>query len=151
MEQAKEQAKAMAKDNQAVFEAVRAVLANSLAIEAGKIRLDSALIDELGADSLDFLDILFALEKQFAVKLRNSDLDSLLRADFSPGKLVDREFLPRGEIERLAGWMPGLKAAPDRDHITPQALFSCLTVEALVLLIEKKTGSDGAAGAAVDP
>lgn len=125
-------------DNQVVFEGVRAVLANSLAVEAGKIRRDSALIGELGVDSLDFLDILFALEKKFSVKLRNSDLDKLLRADYSAGKLVNREFLPREEIERMSEWVPSLTAAPDRDRITPHALFAFLTVESLVILIGEK-------------
>lgn len=140
----------MPMDKQAVFEAVRAVLADSLATEAGKIRGDSALIGELGVDSLDFLDILFALEKKFAVKLRNSDLDRLLRADFSAGKLVDREFLPREEIERLAEWVPGLSAAPDRDRITPHALFSYLTVESLVILIRRKMERESAGGGGAD-
>lgn len=132
----------MATDKQVVFESVRAVLANSLAVEAGKIRIDSALIGELGADSLDFLDILFALEKKFAVKLRNAGLDSLLRADFSPAKLVNREFLPREEIDRLAEWVPKLPAGPERDRITPHSIFSYLTVESLVILIGKKLEGD---------
>jgi acyl carrier protein len=139
----------MAMEKQAVFEAVRDVLADSLAIEARKIRIGSALIGELGADSLDFLDILFALEKKFGVKLRSAGLDSLLRADFSAGKLVNREFLPREEIERLAEWVPGLPAGPERDRITPHSIFSFLTVESLVILIERKKaegiGADGAA------
>jgi acyl carrier protein len=131
-------AREAAMDKQTVFEAVRAVLANSLAVEAGKIRIDSALIGELGADSLDFLDILFSLEKKFSVKLRSAGLDSLLRADFPPGTLVDREFLPREEIERLAEWVPGLPTGPERDRITPHSIFSFLTVESLVILIGKK-------------
>jgi acyl carrier protein len=137
----------MSMEKQSVFASVRAVLADSLAIEADAIRLDSALIDELGADSLDFLDILFALEKRFSVKLRNSDLDTLLRADFAPGKLVDREFLPREDVERLAEWMPGLPSAPDLNRITPRSLFSYLTVESLVILIGRKLGERGAGGA----
>ena len=139
---------AMTMDKPAIFEGVRTVMANSLAVEAGTIRLDSGLIGELGIDSLDFLDILFALEKKFAVKLSSAGLDGLLRADFSPGKLVNREFLPREEIERLAEWVPGLSTAPDRDRITPYALFSYLTVESLVILIGKKLEGDGAGGTA---
>lgn len=117
---------------------VRECLAESLALQPGEIDPQSRLVDDLGADSLDFLDILFSLEQRFALKLRSMELDALLRADFSEGKLVDKRYIPREEVERLAQWLPALRAAPDRERITPRLLYSFLTVESLVILVRRK-------------
>lgn len=120
-----------------VLAGVRECLAESLALAADEIKPQSRLIDDLGADSLDFLDILFSLEQRFALKLRSMDLDALLRVDLSADKLVDKRYVPREEIDRMAQWLPALAAA-DRDRVTPRMLYSYLTVESLVILVQSK-------------
>jgi acyl carrier protein len=128
-------------DREAVITTVRGCLAESLALKPAQIELTSRLIDELGADSLDFIDILFGLERQCGIKLRSAELDALLRADFAQETLVDKQFIPRADIDRLLDWLPALRAAPDLDRITPRALYSYITVESLVLLIERRLRS----------
>ena len=123
-----------------VLSGVRECLAESLALPPNDIRPESRLIDDLGADSLDFLDILFSLEQRFALKLRSMDLDALLRVDLSAEKLVEKRYIPREEVDRMAQWLPALAAAPDRDRVTPRTLYSYLTVESLVILVENKMG-----------
>ena len=124
--------------NAEVFAGVRDCLAESLALQSDQIQPGSRLIDDLGADSLDFLDILFSLEQRFALKLRSMDLDALLRVDLGADKLVEKRYIPREEIDRMAQWLPALVAAPDRDRVTPRMLYSYLTVESLVILVERK-------------
>ena len=46
-----------------VFPTLRKMIAESLALDEGEITLESKLIDDLGADSLDFVDLTFAIEK----------------------------------------------------------------------------------------
>jgi acyl carrier protein len=121
-----------------VLSGVRECLAESLALAPEEIQPGSRLIDDLGADSLDFLDILFSLEQRFALKLRSMDLDSLLRVDLGADKLVEKRFIKRDEVDRMAQWLPALAAAPDRDHVTPRMLYSYLTVESLVMLVQRK-------------
>jgi acyl carrier protein len=120
-----------------ILSLVRRCLASSLAIKETEILPSSRLINDLGADSLDFLDILFSLERKLGVKLRNRDLDSLLRADFVNQKLVEDAYIPVADIQRLSEWLPALKDAGDPAKITPRALFSYITVESLLILIER--------------
>ena len=61
-------------------------------------------------------------------------------ADFSEGKLVDKRYIARDEIERMREWLPALESAPDLDKITPQRLFSYISAESLVILLQKKLG-----------
>jgi acyl carrier protein len=121
-----------------VLGAVRECVAESLALQPDGIAPSSRLIEDLGADSLDFLDILFSLEQRFALKLRSMELDALLRVDLSADKLVEKRFIARADIERMAQWLPALRAAPDLARITPRQLYSFLTVESLVILVQRK-------------
>jgi hypothetical protein len=66
------------------------------------------------------------------------DLDALLRVDLSADKLVEKRFIPRVEIDRMAQWLPALAATPERDRVTPRMLYSYLTVESLVILVQRK-------------
>ena len=117
---------------------VRALIADSLAVDESRVAADSRLIDDLGADSLDFVDLIFAIEKAFGVKLREADLNFLTRLDFSSPTVMKDGFLTRDTIEALAPLLPGLQHVADRNRVTPGELFSLLTVETLCLMIERR-------------
>lgn len=121
-----------------VFLAVRGCVADSLAIKESVIEPDSLLIAELGADSLDFLDFIFSLEKTFSIKLRRDELDQLLRADASEDQLTEQGYLLPEVVETLGEWIPRLRNADARETVTPQTVFSHITVESLVILVERR-------------
>ena len=124
---------------------VRALIADSLAVDESRVAADSRLIDDLGADSLDFVDLIFAIEKAFGVKLREADLNFLTRLDFSSPTVMKDGFLTRDTIEALAPLLPGLQHVADRNRVTPGELFSLLTVETLCLMIERRLPTTGQA------
>jgi len=121
-----------------VFATLRTMIADSLAVEASTITPQSRLIDDLGADSLDFVDLMFAIETEFGVKLREADLNFLTRLDFSSPTVMKDGFLTPETIAAVAPLMPALQQAPDPTRITPGQLFSLLTVETLCLMIERR-------------
>src|SRR5258707_14533466 len=121
--------------NENIFPAVRRCVAESLAIEEEKVTLKARLIDDLGADSLDFLDMIFNLEKQFSTKLRDPKLDLLIRADFSQPQATQNGFLSAESVNQLSEWLPELK---DFGQITARNVYSYITVETLVRLVEDK-------------
>jgi acyl carrier protein len=121
-----------------VFARLRTMIADSLAVEASTITPESRLIDDLGADSLDFVDLMFAIETEFGVKLREADLNFLTRLDFSSPTVMKDGFLTPETIAAVAPLMPALQQAPDPARITPGQLFSLLTVDTLCLMIERR-------------
>ena len=52
-----------------VFEKVREIIANQLNKDANSITLDTHLVDDLGADSLDAVDLIMAIEDEFGIEL----------------------------------------------------------------------------------
>lgn len=51
------------------FETIADIIAETCNIEREKITPDSHSIDDLGIDSLDFLDVTYAIDKRFGIKL----------------------------------------------------------------------------------
>ena len=52
-----------------MFEKVQAIIAKELGIEKEKINLDSRLAEDLGADSLDAVELIMALEDEFGIEV----------------------------------------------------------------------------------
>jgi acyl carrier protein len=121
-----------------VFTRVRALIADSLALQESGITPQSRLIDDLGADSLDFVDLTFAIEKAFGVKLREAELNFLTRLDFSSPAVMQGGYLTRDTIASIRPLLPALDRAPDPDRVTPGELFSLLTVETLCLMVQRR-------------
>ncbi|MDP3278555.1 MAG: acyl carrier protein [Deltaproteobacteria bacterium] len=124
-----------------VFEAVRACIAESLMLEPGDIAMSSRLIDDLGADSLDFVDIVFQLERDLSVKVRGSEFEWLTRLDFSSPEVMQEGFLTAPVVEQLVSWLPALRELEDHTRISPRALFSLITVEAMCLVAQRRMQS----------
>ena len=121
-----------------VFSRVRALIADSLALDESAITPQSRLIDDLGADSLDFVDLTFAIEKAFGVKLREAELNFLTRLDFSSPAVMQGGYLTSETLASIRPLLPALDRTPDPDRVTPGALFSLLTVETLCLMIQRR-------------
>ena len=60
-----------------MFEKVRAIIANELNIDESKITMDSSLNEDLGADSLDAVELIMALEDEFGVTVSDDDAQSI--------------------------------------------------------------------------
>ncbi len=126
---------AMAQDDSELRAAVQRCIADSLAVDTARVTAEARLVDDLGADSLDFIDILFGLERELGHKLRNADVDAFLRAEFSEKTLVDGRYLPRAEIDRLLPWLPALQQVSALDSVTPREVFGLITVETFVRIV----------------
>jgi acyl carrier protein len=107
---------------------VVAVVAEALDVEPAKVTRYASLKDDLGADSIDFLDIVFRLETAFGLRISEEEIwKGSIDAD-------DPAALAAG-LERLRARMPGFDwnrfpAEPGRDDlprlITVQTIFDYL-------------------------
>lgn len=124
-------------EREELFRSVRHCLAESLARPLEEIQLHSSLLKDLEAGSLDLIDIIFTLESLFQVKLKESEIDQLIRADFTKN-LTPEGFLAPQDVQQLAQWMPLLQAEPDFTKIAPNTVFSYMTVESILLILERR-------------
>jgi acyl carrier protein len=120
-----------------VLAKVQETLIDALGVDDDEVTREATLVGDLGAESIDFLDIVFRLEKNFDVKIPRGELfpENLTGADSSFVK--DGNVTPEG-IEELRSRMPfadidKLAADPKVENI--QELF---TVDMMVKFVEAK-------------
>ena len=61
-------------DKEEVLSKVRESLVEALSVDDDEVTMDASLTGDLGAESIDFLDIVFRLEKSFGIKIPRGDL-----------------------------------------------------------------------------
>ena len=62
----------------AIFEDVRDVVVEQLSVAPDVVKLESKIIEDLGADSLDVVELVMALEEKFEVEIPDSDAEKLI-------------------------------------------------------------------------
>lgn len=120
-----------------IFGKVQETLVDALGVDDDEVSLESTLVGDLGAESIDFLDIVFRLEKNFNIKIPRGELFPENLASSSSSFVQDGRVTPSG-IEELRERMPhadidAFAADPSVDHI--QDLF---TVQMIVRFLEAK-------------
>lgn len=114
------------------------IVTDCLDLDDGEARPESRLFEELGCDSLDFIDIVFSLERRFGVNLREGELDFLTRLDLSNPDVMKDGLLTRPTVDALARWIVDLSEVDDRDRVTPAELFALIRLETLWRVVSQQ-------------
>ncbi|MBK1963619.1 acyl carrier protein [Campylobacter sp. TTU-622] len=65
----------------ATFDDVKSVVVEQLSIDADAVKMDSKIIEDLGADSLDVVELIMALEEKFGIEIPDSDAEKLIKIE----------------------------------------------------------------------
>ncbi|EAH7312000.1 acyl carrier protein [Campylobacter coli] len=65
----------------ATFDDIKAVVVEQLSIDADAVKMESKIIEDLGADSLDVVELIMALEEKFEVEIPDSDAEKLIKIE----------------------------------------------------------------------
>jgi acyl carrier protein len=60
-----------------MFEKIRAKIAEQLSVDENDITMESGFIDDLGADSLDIVELIMALEEEFDMEIPDEDAEKI--------------------------------------------------------------------------
>jgi acyl carrier protein len=126
----------------ALLDVVREAVADALGLDEDEVTPDATIVGELGAESIDLLDILFRIERKSGVKVQASDL-----ADAIQGGIPDEEFGDENEIVTAVGLAHMKTVMP---QIDPDALAGTLHAEQVMSLftVENLAGVVAAKAAA---
>ena len=61
-----------------VFEKVKAIIVEGLGVAEASVEMDSSFIDDLGADSLDIVELVMALEEEFDIEIPDADAEKVV-------------------------------------------------------------------------
>ena len=129
----------MALTRDEIMEKVREALVDALGVDEDEVIPTARIGGDLGAESIDYLDIVFRLEKAFNIKIPRGDLfpDNILTSDefVQNGKLT-----PKGLAE-LKVRMPYANLAQFEKNPTVQDIADLFTVDMIVRYVEAKLGA----------
>jgi len=119
-----------------IFTKVQGALVDALGVEDDEVTDSATLVGDLGAESIDFLDIVFRLEKAFGIEIPRSELfpeDILTSADF----VADGKLTPDG-VAALKARMPFADLSKFETNPEVQEFGNLLSVADMVRYIESK-------------
>lgn len=124
---------------------VQEATADALGLEESEVTPEASLLNDLGVESIDLLDILFRVERKAGVKVQASDL-----ADQIQGGIPDEVFGDENEIVSAVGLahlktvMPQIDPEALAGRLSADEVMSLMTVENLAGIVTKKVEADAA-------
>ncbi len=121
-----------------IYEKVKASLVDALGVDDDEVTPEATMVGDLGAESIDFLDIVFRLEKAFGIKIPRSEL-------FPEDVLSSTDFVVNGKLNEaglaaLKERMPFVDLTKFEANPSVQNFPNTLTVEDMVRYVASKLG-----------
>ena len=123
-----------------VAQRVRELVADALARDVSEVSIDSVLMSDLGAESLDFLDLVFKLEHEFHIQITRGEMERAARGDMSEEEFAPGGFISEAGLERLRQLMPEATARI-KPGLRPGQVLSLFSVQTFVNLVRAKMGA----------
>jgi acyl carrier protein len=127
-----------------VDSAVKDAVVEALALDDDEVTPESTLMDDLGAESIDLLDILFRIEKGTGVKIEAADL-----GDYIQGGIPDDEFSDDDQIITAKGAahlktvMPQIDPSEVEGKLEAESVITLFTVQNLVDMVKARQNGAG--------
>ena len=122
-----------------VFEKVKEALVDALGVDDDEVTPEATMVGDLGAESIDFLDIVFKLEKGFDIQIPRDEL-------FPDDILTNAEYVQDGKVTeaglaKLKERMPFADLSKFEQNPLVQDFGNLLTVQDLCNYISTKVGA----------
>jgi acyl carrier protein len=123
-----------------IYEKVSATLVEALNVDEDEIKPDATLQGDLGAESIDFLDIVFRLEREFGIKIPRGELfpESIFQGD---PELVQNGRVTTKGMDELKTRMPFADLSTFEQNPEVGHLSDLFTVDLITRYIQGKLAS----------
>jgi acyl carrier protein len=130
-------------DKSQAFDEVRDIIVEALGVDEEQVELKTRLIEELDAESLDFLDIVFRLERSFGIKIPRGEIETKARGGLADDEFeVDGMVTPAG-LEALQLVMPEVDPIYFKEGLATKDIPRLFTVETFYNIILEKLAEQG--------
>lgn len=118
-----------------VYPRVREIVADVLVIDEDEVSQDSRLIADLGAESIDFLDLVFQLEKEFKIKIPRGQLEKNARGDLAEDEFEKGGSLTPQGLVALQNYLSEIPADQFKANMKVNEIPMLFTVETFCKLV----------------
>ena len=126
--------------NEQIGEMCRVIVAQSLGKPVDSVKLTSVLMSDLHAESLDFLDIVFRIERDFKIEITRGEMERASRGDMTEDEFAPNGVISEAGLQRLRELMP---EAADRIQpgLRPSTILTLFSVQTFAnMVIGKRDG-----------
>ena len=127
----------MAISRDEIFKKVQAVLVDALGVDEEEVTPKATLMGDLGAESIDFLDIVFRLEKVFGIKIPREELFPAENLMNNPEYVNNGKLTEKG-LNELKSRMPHMDFSDFENDPDINKLADLFTVDAIVNYVDGK-------------
>ncbi len=127
----------MAMSRDEIFKQIQVVLVDALGVDEEEVTPEAKLMGDLGAESIDFLDIVFRMEKAFSLKIPREELFP------AENIITNKDYISNGKlthlgIEELRKRMPHTDFTAFIDDPSISKIGDLFTVDVLINFVESK-------------
>jgi acyl carrier protein len=125
-----------------IFGAVQTAVTDALGVDEDEVTPEATLLDDLGAESIDLLDILFRLERKLGVKIQAADL-----AAYVQGGIPDDEFgddngiITEKGLAHLKTALPQIDEGALAGNLRAEKVMSLFTVQNLADMVAARVAA----------
>ncbi|HVT63396.1 MAG TPA: acyl carrier protein [Legionellaceae bacterium] len=130
---------------ESVYPKVKTIIADVLVLDEEEVALNSRLIADLGAESIDFLDLVFQLEKEFSIKIPRGQLEKNARGTLSEGEFEQGGVLTPAGMDALKNYLSEVPAEYFKPSMKLNEIPALFTVETFCKLIVAAKAEQAAA------
>lgn len=123
-------------NNQEIFNKVKEIIIDVLVIDEDKVHPTSRLIADLGAESIDFLDLVFQLEKEFGIKIPRGQLEKNARGDLSEAEFEQNGVLTEKGLVALKNYLTEVPQEYFKSTMKTNEIPTLFTVETFCKLVD---------------
>lgn len=122
--------------DQETYDAVKSAVIEALGVGEDEVQPDTTLMDELGAESIDLLDILFRIERKTGTKIKAADVAAYVQGDIPEGEFGDENgIVTEAAIAQIKRIMPQLDDSQLRGQLEAQKVMTLFTVQNLADMV----------------
>jgi acyl carrier protein len=131
-------------DIDAVYPRVARAIADALARDSGEVRINSRLFADLEAESIDLLDIVFRLEREFKVQIPRGRIVEDARGNLAEDEFEKNGVLTDAGLARLRSYMSEVPAESFRSKMNLADVPTLFTVETMCKMVIRAMRDGGA-------
>ncbi len=122
-----------------ICEQVCIQIAAALGLEPDEVSPESSLVNDLGAESLDLLDMLFRIDKKVGVKIAMADITSHLQGTLTNEEFVTADgYVSQQGLAQLKQALPQIDPAELDGKLESSSIFTLFTVQNLIDMVQQR-------------
>ncbi|MCR8657743.1 acyl carrier protein [Paenibacillus endoradicis] len=122
-----------------IFDVVQQSLVDAIGVDLEEVAAESTLLGDLGAESLDLLDVLFRIERKLGFKVTMNDITMMITGGIPDEQFgTDEGYISDLGLEKLKENLPQIDMESLRGKFEAERVLTLFTVDNLVSLVEKR-------------